>query len=265
MSEASYTYAVARSFDPALIEGLHGVDGAPVHLVRHEDLVAVVSGLASADAEESALRARLESLEELEAIARAHYAVVAAVAPHSVTLPLRVVTIYSGDARVAEVLRDDYARLCSALDRLAGRVELGVKVYMDSSSARSGPSTAAGPESATPGRDYLRQRRQQRQQREDAQQQAASAARRIEAGLQELAVDCRAHRPQDSQLSGAAGENILNLAYLVEVRRIEEFARRAARLAGEANGVSVVTTGPWAPYSFVDPGLSSHGGSGEAS
>ena len=73
MSAASYTYAVARPFDPTQAAGLVGVDGAAIHLVRHQDLVAVVSPLAPADADETALRARLETLAELEAIARAHH------------------------------------------------------------------------------------------------------------------------------------------------------------------------------------------------
>jgi len=41
MSTASYTYAVARPFNPTQAAGLVGVDGAAIHLVRHQDLVAV--------------------------------------------------------------------------------------------------------------------------------------------------------------------------------------------------------------------------------
>ena len=92
MSAASYTYAAARPFDPTQAAGLAGVDGAAIHLVRHQELVAVVSPLAPAHADGTALRARLETLAELEAIARAHHGVVAAVAACAVTLPFRLAT-----------------------------------------------------------------------------------------------------------------------------------------------------------------------------
>jgi hypothetical protein len=128
---ASYAYAVARSFDPARLAGVRGVDGAEVRLVEFRDLVAVVSPVPLAEFDEAALRTKLEWLPWLEATARAHHAVVDAVAASSVTLPLRLATVYRGDERVTEVLRQGHRRFRAALDRLAGRVELGVKVSTD--------------------------------------------------------------------------------------------------------------------------------------
>ena len=83
---ASYAYAVARSFDPAQLAGVRGVDGADVRLVRYRDLVAVVSPVPLTEFDEAALRTKLESLPWLEATARAHHAVVDVVAASSVTL-----------------------------------------------------------------------------------------------------------------------------------------------------------------------------------
>ena len=107
---ASYAYAVARSFDPARLAGVRGVDGAEVHLVPYREIVAVVSPVPLAEFDEAALRAKLERLPWLEATARTHHAVVDAVAACGVTLPLRLATVYRGDERVAEVLRQDYLR-----------------------------------------------------------------------------------------------------------------------------------------------------------
>ena len=61
-------------------------------------------------------------------------------------------------------------------------------------------------------------------------QRAGAAAERVDAALAELAVDRRHHRPQPAQLSGAAGENVLNAAYLVQTRALEEFAALARAL-----------------------------------
>jgi len=81
--------------------------------------------LAPAHADETVLRARLETLAELEAIARAHHGVVAAVAACTPTLPFRLATVHRSDDRVAQLLRREDRPFREALDRLAGRVEVG--------------------------------------------------------------------------------------------------------------------------------------------
>jgi hypothetical protein len=244
MSAASYTYAIARAFDPARAAGLVGVDGAAIHLVRHQDLVAVVSPLSAADADETALRARLETLAELEAIARAHHGVVAAVAACTPTLPLRLATVHRGDDRVAQLLRREYRRFCETLDRLAGRVEVGVKIYVVA-------EETGGSGSARAGRDYLRYRREQRDQRQHAWRRATTAAEQMDAVLAGLAVDRRQHRTQSAELFGAPGENVFNAAYLVAAGRAEELAAHARRLGAENPHVTIEITGPWPPYSFA--------------
>jgi hypothetical protein len=246
----AYTYAVARPFDAGRIDGVHGVDGAPVHLIVHRDVVAVVSPLDGSFVTDAALRARLENLDELEIVARAHHAVVEAAANLTVTLPFRLATIHRGEDRVAEILRQGYDHFDAALDRLAGRVELGVKVY--ALPAEMVPGVAAPePGSASPGRDYLRRRRDETHRQQDAQQLAETGARRIDESLATTAVERLHHQPQDPRLSTADGANVLNAAYLVEEERVEEFLARAAELQASVAGVAVVVTGPWAPYSFV--------------
>lgn len=249
IGRASYAYAVARSFDPAQLAGVRGVDGAEVRLVRYRDLVAVVSPVPLTEFDEAALRTKLEWLPWLEATARAHHAVVDAVATSSVTLPLRLATVYRGDERVTEVLRQSYRRFHAALDRLAGRVELGVKAYTDPQAMA--PATV--PSASSPGRDYLRRRRAQHRAHDHAWQRAAASAERVDATLAGLAVDSRRRPPQRPQLSGARGENVLNAAYLVDAGRTDEFAAVARCLDAEAPGTRIELTGPWAPYSFALP------------
>jgi Gas vesicle synthesis protein GvpL/GvpF len=162
---------------------------------------------------------------------------------------LRLATVYRGDERVTEVLRQGHRRFRAALDRLAGRVELGVKLYADARAM----APAAPPSASSPGRDYLRRRQAQHRARDDAWQLAAAAAERLDTTLEGLAVDSRQRPPQRPQLSGARGENVLNAAYLVDAERTEEFAALAMGLGAEAPGTRIEFTGPWAPYSFAPP------------
>jgi len=77
---AAYVYAVTRELDGDQIGELRGVNDAAVHLVPFRDVVAVVSAVPLDEFDETALKAKLERLDWLEEVARAHHGVVDAVA-----------------------------------------------------------------------------------------------------------------------------------------------------------------------------------------
>jgi len=244
MTAPRYVYAIGRAFDPTDLAGLVGVDGAEVHRIAHRDLAAVVS---AAPSDEAALRARLERLDELAVVAEAHHTVVAAVAAGAVVVPFRLATIYRDEHRVREVLRQRYDEFATLLERLAGTAEIGVKLYVDDRSpALATPSTS--------GRSYLQQLSQRHRRRDEKWQHAAAAVERVNTALGECALDRSRHRPQPAQLSGAAGHNVLNAAYLVLTGRVTEFTELARQLALAEPTLRIEVTGPWAPYSFTEPG-----------
>ena len=208
MTAPRYVYAIGRALDPAHLAGLVGVDGAEVHQIAHCDLVAVVS---AAPPDEAALRARLERLDEVAAVAQAHHAVVAAIATQTVVAPFRLATIYQDERRVRELLRQRYQEFEALLDRLAGTVEVGVKLYVDDRPpARTAPSAS--------GRAYLQQLSQRHRRRDEAWRHAAAAAERVDTALGAHALDrnlppaaarpalgrCRPQRPQ-RRLPGTRG------------------------------------------------------------
>ena len=243
MTAPRYVYAIGRAFDPTGLAGLVGIDGAEVHRIAHRDLVAVVSATPS---DEAALKARLERLDKLAEVAEAHHTVVTAVATQTVVVPFRLATIYRDEHRVRELLRQRYEEFAALLDRLAGTVEVGVKLFVeDRSSARATPSAS--------GRAYLQQLSQRHRRRDEKWQQTAAAVERVDAALGAYALDRSHHRPQSAQLSGAAGDNVLNAAYLVPTGSVTEFAELAQRLAHNEPALRVEVTGPWAPYSFAEP------------
>lgn len=250
-ASAFYTYAVARPFDVETT--VRGVDDAAIRLLRHRDIVAVSSPMPREAAEANAVRTRLETLESMEAMARAHHAVVEAVAACAVTIPFRLATIHHDEKRVIDLLRDRHAHFEATLNRLACRVEVGVKVYADMSAPP--PASIVASASASPGRDYLRARRDQRDQRERGSRQAVDVAKRVDAALAEAAVEQRWHRPQSVQLRDDNAENVLNAAYLVDADALPAFHTLIRRIGTDASGVRIEVTGPWPPYSFADPEL----------
>ncbi|HEX5565378.1 MAG TPA: GvpL/GvpF family gas vesicle protein [Streptomyces sp.] len=267
--ELVYAYAVVRAaaVPDDLLEGLRGVAGAPVHVLcdtgpgntgaAGTGLGALVSPVPAADFDEAPLRARLEDLPWLERTARAHQRVVDTVASAACVLPMRLATVYRGEAKVRAVLAGDRERFGSALGALDGRIEWGVKVYADLSGSPGGEDSperaapAAAGRTAASGRDYLRQRGAARRARDERLRRAEEMTGRVHGALSELAERACLHRPQDSRLSGREGENLLNAAYLVPRERASEFALRVDELAERSAGLRVELTGPWAPYSFA--------------
>ncbi|KAB2371737.1 GvpL/GvpF family gas vesicle protein [Actinomadura montaniterrae] len=255
---AVYLYGVARGLDPAALDGVAGVGGAPVRTVPSGTLTALVSTVPLEEYGEAALRENLEDLAWLEATARAHHDVVDLAAHAAPTAPVRIATLYRDDARVAQVLAEQGEAFARALDRVAGRAEWGIKAYAhrealepaEPPEPESAPAPGAG--SAGAGTAYLRRRQDERRRRADAGRKVGEQAAAIHDRLAELAVAARHHPPQDPKLSGRAGVQILNAAYLLEEGDAAAFAE-AARAAGErCPGIEVEVTGPWPPYSFID-------------
>ncbi|WP_329143998.1 GvpL/GvpF family gas vesicle protein [Streptomyces sp. NBC_01456] len=252
----SYVYAISRAGSELETTAPHltGLEGGPLRTVSCGELTALVSSVPAGAYSEEGMRARLEDLSELEAVARTHHAVIEAAYATTAALPMRLATVYLDDARVRSMLherRTDFGDLLAWLD---GHIELGVKVYADpreAAAAPPAPAPASAP--AGSGRAYLQQRRAQRRHHRDAYRAAGAVAGAVPDRVAALARARVAHRPQQGELASGPGENISNEAYLVPVERIDQFRQALAGLADEVPGVQVEITGPWAPYSFATP------------
>ncbi|MCM2512311.1 GvpL/GvpF family gas vesicle protein [Streptomyces griseoincarnatus] len=250
MTGLRYVYAVCRPFGTPLQAQLTGVGGDPPRLVPHRDLVAVVSHVPEADFAEESLRAHLEDLDWLTAVARAHQGVIDALTTVTTPLPLRLGTVFRDDSGVRSMIEAREENFLRGLDRLEGRVEWGVKVFLESEPEQA-PERPAPQPAAMSGRDYLRRRRAQTRSREDQWQRAETFATRLHANLAGFAEDSRLHAPQNPTLSGHRGRNVLNAAYLVPRGESEAFVEQVERTKDDSPGLRVELTGPWAAYSFA--------------
>ncbi|MFD5567755.1 GvpL/GvpF family gas vesicle protein [Streptomyces cadmiisoli] len=247
MTGLRYVYAVCRPFGAALQSQLTGVAGAPPKLLHHGDLVAVVSAVPEGEFAEEPLRAHLEDGEWLTATARAHQGVIDALTTVTTPLPLRLATVFRDDSGVRTMLEAREGDFRRTLDRLEGRVEWGVKVYVESAPEETAENEPP-PGTAVPGRDRLRRRAGEH---EDGPRQAEEYAARLHEKLAAHAEDSRLHAPQNPALAGPSERNVLNSAYLVPRVQSEEFVEIVDRTKGEAPGIRVELTGPWAAYSFA--------------
>jgi hypothetical protein len=98
-------------------------------------------------------------------VARAHEAAIEGAFDGGTVVPLRLATIFTGEAAARRMLDERNVELLAALHVLEGREEWAVKVLVD-------PDRAAGespdPAAAGSGTAYLMQRRDERRRKEEA-------------------------------------------------------------------------------------------------
>lgn len=176
---------------------------------------------------------------DLDAVAR-HHAVVSAALGTSM-LPLRFGAWQPDLESLAERVRSSSAELAATLRRVAGRVELGIRVV------RAGPKPDAPGvdlEGAASGRDYLRALSRRRSTRVERRRAQDGLVRRLEAHLGEMAAEQR--------VQYLSPPEIISVAHLVLPSDERRYRERAARFARDADDELVVhVTGPWPPYSFA--------------
>lgn len=245
---ARYLYVITRDVSPAQLDGVTGLGGGRLELVHHRGLAAIVSDVDLDEYGEEALRENLERLDWLETVARAHDAVIQAVASDAPAAPLRLATICLDDDGVRSRLDEWYFALEQVLDRVEGRSEWSVKVFTPErrpESAKVAAGTGLG------GAEYLRQKKAATEARAALEDVAARVGDEVYVALASESVASRRLPAQDPRLTGHTGTMLLNSAFLVEADEAPRFEARVQALVEEHSSVEISCAGPWPPYSFA--------------
>ena len=256
-------YAGGDVFLPA------GVARTQVRAIAAAGLTVLASDVDLAEFGEEALPRNLENLSWLEEMARAHHNVVDAAARLFPVLPTRFSTVYRSEATMVAALAERREQLRSALTRVGGHVEWGVKAYAvpgwegdptarqgDASEpitagvAGPGPGSGTGAESGA-GMAYLKRRRAQILARQEFSRTAAASAREVHIELSGHAAQARLYPPQATALSRTKAPMLLNAAYLIDAEGSAEFDSEVAAAAAAHPDLKLDLTGPWPPYSFA--------------
>lgn len=249
-------FAVCHPQTAPDLDGLTGhPGGGPVRTLAAGPLTLITQSVPAADFAPEACAERFSDPAALESCARAHHAVIAAVARGGPVVPLPLATLYLGPERATAAVAGRADRLLALLERLRHRAEWGLKVYP----VRSTPPAAdpPGPDSAPAadtGRAYLDRLRNRQQERERQHETAWRTAEHVYAALARQAAAARRLRPQDPALTGGSRRQVLNAALLLNHDREREFRDTVAALARDpavAAHARIEVTGPWVPYSFA--------------
>ena len=248
-----YVYGVVPSGEAreTVFDGLDGVGGGSVSLVDAGKLAAIVSEVPLSEFGEEPIADNLRDPAWLEHRARAHEAILDTALRSTPVVPFRFGTIYSGEDHVREML-SEHERLTEALERVRGRVELGVKGFLVDTPADT--ALNAPDDEASAGRRYLEEKQRARRLTEERDGLKASLANASHERLAADADEARANPPQPREVSRSDHDMFLNGAYLVATDREVEFRAAVEDLETELGprGAVYELTGPWPPYNFVE-------------
>jgi hypothetical protein len=251
-----YVYGVVRAgTPPEVFAGVGGVDPTrPVALLPEGEVAAVVSAVSLGEFGADAIAENLRVADWVAAKVRAHDDVLGAAVGRTTVVPFRFGAIYGEEEAVRTMLRER-GDLAERLDSLSGRVELGVKGYVDREQVRAllAGERGLGDDAPDTGRAYMERRRLDRELEDEVRERAMRWATASHERLAAAADDARSGpaRQDDSFPSGSM--MFLNGAYLVREEDADRFRAALAELAESqrADGVTYELTGPWPPYSFV--------------
>jgi hypothetical protein len=240
-----YVYCIAESAAPPALGRTKGLpDAGPARAVplgRSRWLV--LADVPRPRFDDRGLEEGLRDVEWVGACALAHDALIMAAMKSGPVVPMRLFTIFEDEDRARAQAKAAAKKVARTLQRVAGHAEYGVRIGV-SRSARRNASVPA----TTTGRSFLEQKRDQLAARRAPIVVPRAERRRVFERLAAAADDAR-ERPVPE-----AGSAWLDGAFLVPLRKAPAFRREVRRVAGElkGDGHSVVLTGPWPPYSFLE-------------
>ena len=251
---ATYVYCLVRSTAPPSLDGVpEGLPAtAPPRLLPLEgDLWLVVTDAPLAEYGGERIESRLSDLDWVSERALAHERVVEHFAALGPVLPMKLFTLFHGDDRAIAHLRERREEIAEVLDRIAGRVEWGVRILFreDVARQRAMADTGAGERPAS-GTSFLQRKKAEKESARDLTARVRAEVDRTWEELARRAVDARRHAP----VPGEAGARLLlDAAFLLPKGEGEAFEAEVQRLAERLAGQSceVTLTGPWPPYNFL--------------
>jgi hypothetical protein len=239
--------------------------GSDIVLVREGGVAGVASRVSLEEFDPSVLPERLGDAVWLEEKVRTHEQVLDGVLVAASVVPCRFCTVYRTEDELRNFLSERGDDLAEALSRVDGRVEFGVKAFVDRDQFATGGALrnetirelAEHASRVEGGRAYLEMRRLEQLVTEELMRFKDEVAGHLHERLLAAADDGVQLNLQRPEVTGRDEEMLFNGAYLVADRaRFEQSLGELAREYRES-GVELELTGPWPPYNFVPTELGS--------
>ena len=243
-------------------QGTPFLEGCTLQKVIRSGVAGLVEAVSAQEFSSDALEEKLGRLEWVGALARRHQAVLEQALEQGPVVPARLCTLFNSADSLEQSIEEKEDWLLEMLERVRGREEWGLKVFLDEAQLRSGlgltdpriRTIEQNLVTAGPGLTFVLRKKGEAILAELASTRAEGVIDEVIDDLEALVVEVR-YRPLLSE--GAPGRTepmAHNVAFLVETSNREAFqaclGERSVQLRTE--GFLFETSGPWPPYTFCE-------------
>ncbi len=221
-----------RSRRPFLMEGIQGVNGAPVLSYPSGDFAVIVT-----EYDRAAENGELEEKHVIE-----HARVVSVCFRTGTVLPFRFGTIFDTDDALRQAVRANKRAFGESVAKLRGKAEMHLKLLVRDGSMR--PAIADVPLPDTVGGDYLMKLRDKAFKDRERQTKARALSVQVHKLFNPLEEEVSCKRVNTNGM-------LIDIAHLIDSKAVEKYQNRYTSAAKQLKNCELVISGPWPPYHFL--------------
>jgi hypothetical protein len=219
-----------RARRPFVIDGIRGVNGAPVLSYPSGEFAVIVSEF---DKEIH----RVDEKTVLE-----HARVVSLCFRNSTVLPFRFGTIFDSDEALRQAVRTNRRTFGQSVQKLRGKSEMRLKLVVRDGSLREAMIDIELPD--TVGREYLAKLREKASRERERQTKARALSVQVHKLFNPLDEEVSCKRVHSDGM-------LIDIAHLIDSKSVEKYQNRYTTAAKQLKNCELVISGPWPPYHFL--------------
>jgi hypothetical protein len=221
-----------RTRRPFLLEGIQGVNGAPVFSYPSGEFAVVVSEYD---------RNGGGSMEEKNVLE--HARVVTVCFRNGTVLPFRFGTIFDTDDALRQAVRANRRAFGQSVARLRGKAEMHLKVLVrGDGTLRSMVPDITLPD--TVGGEYLSKLREKASKDRERQTKARALSVQVHKLFNPLEEEISCKRVD-------ANGMLIDIAHLIDSKHVEKYQNRYNTATKQLKNCELLISGPWPPYHFL--------------
>jgi hypothetical protein len=220
------TFPNGRVRRPFLVEGLTGINGAPIYGYPSGEFVVLVS--------DHTLGAPLTQQSILD-----HARVVSDCFKDRTVLPFKFGTIFDSDEALRQAVRGNKRSFTESVSRLKGKSEMHIKMIVPEALVQQIVSDVA----PRPGNEYLTQLREKASRDRERQSKARALSVQVHKLFNPLEEEVTCKKVESGVL--------LDIAHLIDSKAVEKYQTRYNLAMRQFKDIQISLSGPWPPYHFT--------------
>jgi hypothetical protein len=247
-----YVYGIVKK-SKSNLDGIKGF--SPVSFIDYNDTSAVVSSVGEKFSQEE-IDKNVKNIKWLAANAPIHENVVEGIMKTTTIIPMKFCTIFNSEDTVRKTLKENYPNFIESLERLNDKIEVGVKIYIDSNTMKNElrgkhqeiKKLEEEKKEQASGKAYFTEQKIDMLLKQAVREKSVTQSKEISGKLKRLAVESKENALWDKKMTGK--HMLLNSVFLIGKQDIGKFTKDVETVKKDYSGLDFQIAGPFPPYNF---------------